>query len=522
MANSNNIKIDAPPDELAMLASALGHAPPEAAKAVFGDLVRPTAAPAGPILAPGAPLGSMTMRRFGSMGPEMGPAAPPITPMRGPMFGAIRPDPSDMPSHSMASLPDVPPVTGAPASPSFGQRAKSLFGKIGSGIISAALPGFATFIPGTEEHKMLEEHLAERKAQAGAELDKTAAETQEEKALAAKNRFEIAPGAPAQTPEDRMVHAVQMGYAQDSPEAKEYALTGKLPPEKAAKTLTPEEELLQAEQGILDPNASAGQKTQFQRTIDAAKAMKGMGDKPPEEEKAISDREVAEGLQDSPENRDRVRGELQTQKREPKDTTARDLARSDRSYQYNSTRIADIAKDPMARAERLSRVGDTLDQNTPQADALVAPELLSVMAGGQGSGVRMNEAEISRIVGGRTNWESLKAKLDAWRTDNSKGFALTPTQREQTRALFKVVQERNNQRLKAISDAQDKLTDSDDPKDHRKIYNDLTKALQAVNEGKTNAQNPSGATPTGADNEVLVGGKVVGHTVNGKYVPLAK
>ena len=38
------------------------------------------------------------------------------------------------------------------------------------------------------------------------------------------------------------------------------------------------------------------------------------------------------------------------------------------------------------------------------------------MAGGQGNGLRMNEAEISRIVGGRTNWESFKAKLGAWQS----------------------------------------------------------------------------------------------------------
>jgi hypothetical protein len=61
---------------------------------------------------------------------------------------------------------------------------------------------------------------------------------------------------------------------------------------------------------------------------------------------------------------------------------------------------------------RFGRLRDTLNQKSPQADALVAPELLTVIAGGQGSGLRMNEAEIARSVGGRSHLEDLKAALN--------------------------------------------------------------------------------------------------------------
>ena len=44
------------------------------------------------------------------------------------------------------------------------------------------------------------------------------------------------------------------------------------------------------------------------------------------------------------------------------------------------------------RGERLTTLETTLSKGTPAADALVAPELLSAMAGGQGGGLRMNEA----------------------------------------------------------------------------------------------------------------------------------
>jgi len=154
--------------------------------------------------------------------------------------------------------------------------------------------------------------------------------------------------------------------------------------------------------------------------------------------------------------------------------------RSDRSYQFTSNRIDALRKPVEDRAERIARLSDTLSQGTPQADALVAPELLSVMAGGAGSGLRMNEAEIARIVGGRTNWESIKAKVNAWQLDPNKGFALTPAQREQTRALFASVKDRVSRKMQVIDEESQNLLNSDDPKDHRRIYQQLQKRLSDI------------------------------------------
>jgi hypothetical protein len=158
--------------------------------------------------------------------------------------------------------------------------------------------------------------------------------------------------------------------------------------------------------------------------------------------------------------------------------------RSDRSYQFHAGRIDALRKPIEERAERIARVEDTLAQGTPQADALIAPELLSVMAGGAGSGVRQNEAELARIVGGRTNWETLKAKVNAWQLNPNKGFALTPAQREQTRALFGSVKDRVSRKMQAIDAANQQLVDSDDPKEHRRIYQQLTKTLGDIDTGR--------------------------------------
>jgi hypothetical protein len=160
-------------------------------------------------------------------------------------------------------------------------------------------------------------------------------------------------------------------------------------------------------------------------------------------------------------------------------------ARSDRSYQFHASQINGLRKPVEDRAERIARVEDTLAQGTPQADALIAPELLSVMAGGAGSGVRQNEAELARIVGGRTNWESLKAKVNAWQLNPNKGFALTPAQREQTRALFGTVKDRVSRKMQAIDAANQQLIDTDDPKEHRRIYQQLTKTLGDIDTAKT-------------------------------------
>jgi hypothetical protein len=169
--------------------------------------------------------------------------------------------------------------------------------------------------------------------------------------------------------------------------------------------------------------------------------------------------------------------------RAPKDMGKGEEGRSDKSYQFHADRIDKLRKPVEDRAERISRVEDTLNQGTPQADALIAPELLSVMAGGQGSGVRQNEAELARIVGGRNNWETLKAKVDAWKLDPSKGFALTPAQRGQTRALFQAVKDRVSRKMAAIDEESGNLLNTDDPKEHRRIYQRLQKRLGDIDTG---------------------------------------
>jgi hypothetical protein len=172
-------------------------------------------------------------------------------------------------------------------------------------------------------------------------------------------------------------------------------------------------------------------------------------------------------------------------------------SRSDRSYQFQVGRLDKIRKPVDEASTRFSKLQDTLNQHSPQADALVAPELLSVMAGGVGSGVRMNEAEISRIVGGRSAWESLKAKIQHWSTNPDDARSITPDQDRQIRALMGTVHDKLTAKQKIIDEANDRLIGSDDEKEHRQIVAETQHRLDQIDSGGvTGGTNEPGATPT--------------------------
>lgn len=163
-------------------------------------------------------------------------------------------------------------------------------------------------------------------------------------------------------------------------------------------------------------------------------------------------------------------------------------ARGDRSYQSATHELDQIGKPVTDAVGRLAKLQDSLAQNTPQADALVAPELLSIMAGGSGSGLRMNEAEISRIVGGRSKWEDLKASINKWQLDPSKANSITSDQRNQIRALVKTTSDRLYDKQNALNAAYSAVAGSQDPNVHRQA---VLGARQAI----TGADMPA-ALPT--------------------------
>lgn len=163
--------------------------------------------------------------------------------------------------------------------------------------------------------------------------------------------------------------------------------------------------------------------------------------------------------------------------------TARADARADRSFQFHSAELERTAKPLTDQAERFGRLVETVNQRTPQADALIAPELLTVMAGGSGSGLRMNEAEISRVLGGRTAYEDLKAKLNKFSLDPSKGLSITDAQRGQIRALIGDMNTRIQKKAGALNEARQSLIDADTVEDQRKVMAKLKATLSDTGTG---------------------------------------
>jgi len=93
----------------------------------------------------------------------------------------------------------------------------------------------------------------------------------------------------------------------------------------------------------------------------------------------------------------------------------------------------------------------------------------------------MNEAEISRIVGGRSKWQDLEAKLNQIKLDPAKANSITPEQRQQISALVNAVKGRVDAKLKLIDEANAALIDAGDVDTHRRIIADTKKAINDVN-----------------------------------------
>lgn len=172
---------------------------------------------------------------------------------------------------------------------------------------------------------------------------------------------------------------------------------------------------------------------------------------------------------------------------------ARTDARSDRSYTYHSTALDKIGGPIADSLQRVSRLNDTLAQGTPMADAVTAPELMVVMAGGAGSGVRITQGEINNVLGGQSKWEQAKAALAQWSTNPEEANRILAPMRGQMMKLVKVVHDKAVKKEAVIQDARQRLVDADTPQEHKQIYADAQKALTAIDGGEGSG---SAAAPT--------------------------
>lgn len=209
-------------------------------------------------------------------------------------------------------------------------------------------------------------------------------------------------------------------------------------------------------------------------------------------EKKLNDAKASAQLTSAERDRKLARDIAAQNKKDAKEEKddAKDRDRNDKSYQYQQTRLDKIRKPVDDGVAKLSGLKEELSQGTPMADALVAPKLLSVMVGGQGSGLRMNEAEISRIVGGRSHWQDLQAAVQKWSLDPSKANSITDEQRKEIHALMDVVDKKLTRKQDVVNQANDSLRNAQSPEEHRKVVAETQARLDRVDAGTVRVQIP--------------------------------
>ena len=359
--------------------------------------------------------------------------------------------------------------------------------KILSGLGDAFLPALTMNLPGTQLHHDLLVHNAagnvERDESQENEASKRALEEKQGENLGAEaelhnkkaNAVGEKPGDPTKTIE------TETGIKQFNPQTGKYDIpVGEAPGKNSTQHVVAEDGSVIA----IHTNAKTGETTHEvvyhgDPKVETEVAKLSVGGK---SHSVIVNKKTGETIKDLGE----------TGEKTPTVNVNAGVARADRSYDKRNAEINTIEKPISDLRQRFSRLQDTIGQSTPQADALIAPELLTVMAGGMGSGLRMNEAEIARIVGGRSKWETLKASANKWRLDPAKANSITPDQRQQIRALVDTVGSRLSQKNQVLNDAYQRLSDTDDEKEHRHIVNEVRRRFAEID-----GESGGGAQPTG-------------------------
>lgn len=159
---------------------------------------------------------------------------------------------------------------------------------------------------------------------------------------------------------------------------------------------------------------------------------------------------------------------------------AKTEAAATKSYNVATKAVDDLRKPVREKADKIDTALTNTNLKTAQADALVAPELLSVMAGGSGSGLRMNEAEIKRITGGRSS----KQDLIAIGQKLASGQSITDDQRAQVVQILTAAKAKIEAKQTILQKAQHDLDGAESSTEHRRISSEAKDAVEKIDDGK--------------------------------------
>ncbi len=213
---------------------------------------------------------------------------------------------------------------------------------------------------------------------------------------------------------------------------------------------------------------------------------------------------------------------------EPSKINAREDSQRDNAIK---TMLGDMSKEyaPLLdKTATIQRLKETLASPGGVADAVAAPEFLSAMAGGFGSGLRMNNAELTRINNAQPIWSRLMGWLSAWNPESpdpakQKEFypqVIQPAMRAQMQQLAQYLSDRATARLNLFKEYRDKITDAKDAAQARHLKAEFDdKQLAAVFNppgGGHAPVLPNALQPTG------VSGPTVALPISGATPPVEK
>jgi hypothetical protein len=120
--------------------------------------------------------------------------------------------------------------------------------------------------------------------------------------------------------------------------------------------------------------------------------------------------------------------------------------------------------------ERVDRAQKVLSSPNFLADAIAAPEVLQIMAGGMGSGLRMTDAELNRVNNAQTKLDQLKGELAKYGLGTP--VTIQARMREQMRVLVDTVAKARARKAKLMEETLRRIDDADTMSDVDKLHAD--------------------------------------------------
>src|SRR5215831_546045 len=154
-------------------------------------------------------------------------------------------------------------------------------------------------------------------------------------------------------------------------------------------------------------------------------------------------------------------------------------SRLDKSWNASEAELKGMETPITDHIAKVKKAINGIDQMSPAADSLLAEQILTAMAGGTGTGLRMSEPVLERIIKGRSVWQNMVAAAQQYNLNPSKALSIPLPQRQQLRALLVQELKQQQQRADMINTARRGLIDATDVTTHRNIlaglYDDLNK-----------------------------------------------